>query len=234
MDYKHILVVDDDPDILEIISLYLRSEGFQVAVCDDGIKALDLARINQYDLIILDIMLPNMDGRQVCREIKRFSDVPILFASCIKEDIDIVLGYGLGADGYITKPFSPAVLVSQVKAIVRRTGRPENVIDIANQHIIQVGGLTINLLEQLATLEDKRIELSAKEFKLLVLLAQNVNQIFSLEYLYDKVWGHNGTSDLRTVMVHMSNLRKKIEEDPSKPKYIITVRGVGYKLVNNV
>ncbi|UHA76236.1 response regulator transcription factor [Paenibacillus sp. 481] len=226
-DYK-ILIVDDEVEITELISLYLRREGYDIYVADNGVDALQLAADVQPDLIILDILLKSLDGLEVCKEIRKISNVPILFISCKSDDVDIILGLNVGGDDYMTKPFSPSQLVARVKAHLRRTSltqqaRPDQ------QHIITSQGLEIDLNSHSVKINGSPIALSAKEFDLLTHLAQAPNKVFKLEQLYQLIWNSESFGDTRTLMVHISNLRKKIEVDPTSPRYIVTVRGVGYK-----
>ncbi|MBW7474112.1 response regulator transcription factor [Paenibacillus oenotherae] len=230
MNTSRILVVDDEPDIIELISLYLERDGFDVHYTDNGEDAIRLAAELKPDLIILDIQLKNIDGIEVCQNIRASSEVPILFISCKSDDTDIIHGLTVGGDDYMTKPFSPSQLVARVKAHLRR----QSVIDqskaaVELEEVLVFDGLIIDIPARSVHVRDKEIALSTKEFDLLVQLAQAPNRAFSLDDLYTVVWGHESMGDTRTLMVHISNLRKKIEADPTNPLYIITVRGVGYK-----
>lgn len=224
---KKILVVEDDIQINELISLYLKKEGFDVSNLVDGDSVLDFVRTTPLDLIILDILLPGMDGITLCRELRRFCKIPIIFVSCKQDDLDIILGLEVGGDDYVTKPFSPSQLVARVKANLRRShGNYHTVFD---QNKLVYNGLEINIASHLVLLNGMEIGLSSKEFDILVILAQNPHRAFRIDDLYQRIWGSNSFGDTRTLIVHISNLRKKIESDLDNPKYILTVRGVGYK-----
>ncbi|WP_219837681.1 response regulator transcription factor [Paenibacillus sp. R14(2021)] len=231
MSGSNILVVDDEADITELIRLYMEREGFVVETTDNGEDAVELTAALKPDLVILDIQLKQMDGFDVCKQIRSMSDVPILFISCKSDDTDIIHGLTVGGDDYMTKPFSPSQLVARVKAHLRRQSvydrqRPG---DRAFDEVLRFDGLVIDLPARSVHVRDKEVFLSAKEFELLVRLAKTPNRAFALDDLYTVVWGHDSMGDTRTLMVHVSNLRKKIEPDPANPMYIVTVRGVGYK-----
>ncbi|MGE5372150.1 MAG: response regulator transcription factor [Solirubrobacterales bacterium] len=222
-----ILVVDDESEIRELIRLYLTREGFTVLEADHALAGLALADSHHPDLIVLDVLLPDMDGIETCQELRKKSSIPVLFLSCKGEDVDKVLGLTVGGDDYITKPFSPTELVARVKSHLRRSRLHSSVS--AEKATLSFPGLVIDLNSGVVLVDNQPVILSGKEFKILVLLAQNPNQVFSLEQIYQQLWSTDSFSDLRTVMVHISNLRKKIEPDPSKPRYIHTMRGFGYK-----
>jgi DNA-binding response OmpR family regulator len=230
MSGSKILVVDDESEITELITLYLEREGYEVHSADDGEEAIRIAGELQPDLIILDILLKSLDGIEVCKRIRSVSSVPILFISCKSDDTDIIHGLTVGGDDYVTKPFSPSQLVARVKAHLRRQsaiGHQRMNREIAEQLAFE--GLVIDVAGRTVHSGEREIVLSAKEFDLLVCLAQSPNRAFALEDLYNHVWGYDSMGDTRTLMVHISNLRKKIEPDPANPVYIVTVRGVGYK-----
>lgn len=225
---EKILVVDDEAEITELISLYLTKNGFHVVTAETGEQAIELTRTIKPDLIILDILLPGLDGIEVCQELRKDNNVPILFLSCKSEDTDKVLGLTVGGDDYITKPFSPSELLARIKAHLRRN-RLLNTAHKQEKSLLTFPGLVIDLDSHVVLVNGAPVILSAKEFQLLALLAQNPNKIFSIEQLFKALWSYQSFGDTRTVMVHISNLRKKIEKDPSNPDYIHTVRGVGYK-----
>ncbi|GGD64621.1 response regulator transcription factor [Paenibacillus nasutitermitis] len=230
MSANKILVVDDESDITELIALYMEKEGFVVHATDNGEDAISLAEELKPDLIILDISLKSIDGYEVCTKIRASSDVPILFVSCKSDDTDIIHGLNVGGDDYITKPFSPSQLVARVKAHLRRQSVFEQQrAEREFEEILSYDGLTIDLPARTVHVQGTEVFLSAKEFDLLVRLAKSPNRAFALDELYMIVWGHDSMGDTRTLMVHISNLRKKIEPDPANPIYILTVRGVGYK-----
>lgn len=226
MTSEKILIVDDETDIIELISLFLSKEGYEIITCQRGDLVTDLVQSQQPDLIILDVLLPGMDGIDVCRSIRKISNVPILFVSAKSDDLDVILGLGVGGDDYIPKPFSPSQLVARVKAHLRRSLMSDAQ---AKDDILKVDGLEINLTSHTVYVNGVETTLSSKEFDLLVLLATHPKKVFKIDQLYEKVWGSASLGDTRTLMVHISNLRKKIEKDPANPKYIITIRGVGYK-----
>lgn len=230
MNGSKILVVDDEADITELITLYMEREGFEVHTTDNGEDAVLLAAGLKPDMILLDISLKNLDGFEVCKHIRAISNVPILFISCKSDDTDIIHGLTVGGDDYMTKPFSPSQLVARVKAHLRRQSViGQYSIDRAVGEVLEFDGLRIDLPARTVHLGSKEVFLSAKEFELLVRLAKTPNRAFALDDLYTIVWGHDSMGDTRTLMVHVSNLRKKIEPDPANPIYIVTVRGVGYK-----
>ena len=228
MEAISILVVDDEPDITELIGLYLAREGYDVHIADNGTDAVRMARQLRPDLIVLDIQLKQPDGLEVCRQIRETSDVPILFVSCKDDDNDIIHGLDVGADDYMTKPFSPRQLVARVQAqLRRRTLRTDRQAEA--QTLLSFDGLAIDLGARTVVCNGRPAALSVKEFDLLAYLARNPNKAFRLDDLYQVVWGADSVGDTRTLMVHISNLRKKIEPDPAHPSYIHTVRGIGYK-----
>lgn len=229
MNGNRILVVDDEPDITELITLYLKKDGFDVESADNGEDALRLAQTVKPDLIILDIQLKSLDGIEVCKRIRNESGVPILFLSCMSDDTDIIHGLEVGGDDYITKPFSPSQLVARVKAHLRRQSNPDWRPERKSGDVLTMDGLVIDLPGRTVRVQETEVNLSAKEYDLLLCLAQAPNRAFPLDELYNLVWGADSMGDTRTLMVHVSNLRKKIEPDPANPTYIVTVRGVGYK-----
>ncbi|EJW18236.1 response regulator transcription factor [Paenibacillus alvei] len=229
MSESKILIVDDEIEITELISLYLRREGYRVYVADNGYSALQMMKEIEPDLIILDILLKSLDGIEVCKEVRKTSNVPILFISCKSDDVDIILGLTVGGDDYITKPFSPSQLVARVKAHLSRNSLSAQALQRSTQHKLSFEELEMDLQSHTVTVQGKAVALSAKEFDLLAYLAQSPNKVFKLEQLYQHIWNTESFGDTRTLMVHISNLRKKIEPDPTRPRYIVTVRGVGYK-----
>jgi len=219
-----VLVVDDEKPIADIIKFNLEKEGYQVSVAYDGREALQRAEEDRPDLVILDIMLPRMDGFAVCQEIRRRSHVPILMLTAKQEEVDKVFGLELGADDYVTKPFSPRELVARVKAILRRASSPGG----QGPRVIESGSLIIDLDTYQVRKGEQTVPLSQKEFQLLRFLAAHPGQIFTREALLDEVWGYQYFGDTRTVDVTVRRLREKIEDDPSEPEYVQTKRGVGY------
>lgn len=222
---KHILVVDDEADLIELVVYNLKKEGFSVDSALDGEAALELLKKNKYGLAVLDLMLPKLQGMELCRIIRndpKFSSLPIIMLTAKSGEVDKVLGLEMGADDYITKPFSPMELIARIKAVLRRSERkPEKVK-------LSIGSLEIDSESYKATVDGKQIDLSATEFKLLLFLAERSNKVFSREKLLDAVWGNEAFVEPRTVDVHVRRLRMQIEKDPANPKYIKTMRGVGY------
>ncbi len=226
---KKVLIVEDDAAIAELERDYLEANDFAVELASDGMTGLTSALNNSYDLILLDIMLPQMDGFQVCREIRKHKEIPILMVSAKREDVDKIRGLGLGADDYVIKPFSPSELVARVKAHINRYERLSG--KTAKEELL-VGLLRIELPTHRVFLSDKEITLTNKEFEVLVFLAENVGIVFSKESIFERVWGLEAAGDTATVMVHVNRLREKIEPNPAKPVYIETVWGVGYRMKN--
>lgn len=226
MPSETILVVEDEPNIREIVSLYLRRAGFKVVALEDGFQAQEWLSNQLPELIILDLMLPGIDGYQLTTEVRARSDVPIIMLTSRREEIDRIAGLEMGADDYVVKPFSPQELVSRVRAVFRRT-RPKGVQ--ATEKVIEVGELRLDPNTRQVTLSDQPCELTAKEFDLLHLLAGNPRRVFSRDQLLEQVWGGSDYIDPGTVTVHIRRLREKVEKDASNPNHIITVWGIGYR-----
>lgn len=223
---KRVLVVDDEKLIVKGIRFSLEQDGMQVDCAYDGEEALAYARDNDYDMILLDIMLPKLDGFEVCQQIREFSDVPIVMLTAKGDDMDKILGLEYGADDYITKPFNILEVKARIKAIMRRTGKKEK--DEKDAKVIVKGDLKLDCESRRVFSKDREINLTAKEFDLLELLAHNPNKVYSREDLLNLVWGYEYPGDARTVDVHIRRLREKIEVNPSDPKYVYTKWGVGY------
>ncbi|MBY7025142.1 MULTISPECIES: response regulator transcription factor [Clostridium] len=228
-----ILIVDDEIEILKLLETVLKKEGFNNVYTAKTLKE-GLAEFNRVkpELVILDIMLPDGDGYEICKDIRSKSNVPILFLSAKTEELDKILGFAIGGDDYITKPFSPKEVAFRVKAHLRRVNYNNENLNENNteEKIIKFGPYVLNESRAELIKNGKTIELTAKELKILSLLAHNQNQIISKEKLWDKVWGEDYFGFDNTIMVHIRKLREKIEADSSNPKYILTVRGLGYKL----
>jgi DNA-binding response OmpR family regulator len=222
---KKILVVDDEKKIVEIIQAYLEREGYQVLSALEGKNAIALAQNQHPDLIVLDLMLPEISGWDVCRMIRKESDVPIIMLTARDEVTDKIIGLEMGADDYVTKPFDPKELVSRVKAILRRTESKTS-----QKNIIQIADLFIDIDKRQVKRGETGIELTPNEFDILRVMAENPGRVFSRMQLLDKVQGDAYEGYERTIDSHIKNLRKKIETDPEHPRYVITVHGVGYKL----
>lgn len=222
-----ILIVDDDPEIRDVIHVYLRNEGYNVLEAADGLEAIDVLSSNAVQLVILDVMMPRMDGIQTCLKIRETQTLPIIMLSAKEEDIDKITGLTTGADDYVTKPFNPLELLARVKAQLRRQAFVEKE---PNNSIIHIDDLVIDKAKHSVKIKDKYISLTPLEFSILVLLASHPGQVFSADKIYETVWSEpSGYSD-NTVMVHIRNLREKIGDPPRNPRYIKTVWGVGYKI----
>ncbi len=231
---KTILVIDDEKDIVELVSYNLKKEGFSVDAAYDGETALKKIRSGPYDLIVLDLMLPGVQGLELCRIIRNDPTVaatPIVMLTAKGEEVDKVLGLEIGADDYMIKPFSPRELVARVKAILRRAEHQKPVTadeETRTGHLLKMRDISIDKEKYLVTVKNKQLKLSATEFKLLLYLCERPNKIYNREHLLDAVWGDDVFVEPRTVDVHIRRLRTKIEDDPNNPKYIKTMRGIGY------
>ena len=223
---KKVLVVDDEKLIVKGIRFSLEQDGMEVDCAYDGQEALDLATANHYDMILLDVMLPKLDGFEVCQSIREFSTVPIVMLTAKGDDMDKILGLEYGADDYITKPFNILEVKARIKAIMRRTSGFNQ--QRADETIIAKGDLKLDCDSRRLYILDKEVNLTAKEFDLLEILVKNENKVYSRENLLHMVWGNDYPGDVRTVDVHVRRLREKIEKSPSEPKYVHTKWGVGY------
>ncbi len=225
---KKVLVVDDDVKTVELVKLYLNRDGYKVLVAYDGVEALRLARESHPDLVVLDIMLPGKDGLEVARTLRNESEIPIIMLTARTTEDDKLTGLDLGADDYVTKPFSPKELAARVRAVLRRL--PD---EIRGPTEIEQGGLTLNFLKRQASLDGKVLNLTPVEFKLLGVLVREPERVFSRAQLIEKVFGYDFEGFDRTVDVHILNLRRKLEPESSHPRYIRTVYGAGYKFVGS-
>ena len=223
---KKVLVVDDEKLIVKGIRFSLLQDDMEVDCAYDGEEALAMAKENKYDIILLDVMLPKMDGFEVCQQIREFSDVPIVMLTAKGDDMDKILGLDYGADDYITKPFNILEVKARIKAIMRRTAKP--VAKVENPNVIENGDLKIDCESRRLYILGKEVNLTAKEFDLMELLVKNPNKVYSRENLLNLVWGYDYPGDVRTVDVHVRRLREKVESNPSDPKYVYTKWGVGY------
>lgn len=223
---KKVLVVDDEKLIVKGIRFSLLQDGMEVDCAYDGEEALNRAKANSYDMILLDVMLPKMDGFEVCQAIREFSDVPIVMLTAKGDDMDKILGLEYGADDYITKPFNILEVKARIKAIVRRTS-PERAPQVQSS-VIEKGDIKLDCDSRRLFINDNEINLTAREFELLEILIKNENKVYSRESLLKIVWGEDYPGDVRTVDVHVRRLREKIEANPSEPKYVHTKWGVGY------
>ncbi|NFD78284.1 response regulator transcription factor [Clostridium botulinum] len=229
MEKSIILVVDDDKDIRDMINIYLVNQGMNVYTAANGIEALDILKNIKVDLIILDIMMPKMDGIKACMKIREMLNVPIIILSAKIDEADKILGLTIGADDYVGKPFSPLELLARIKSQLRRYKQLNNNFKNTTKEVIQIDELSINISNHEAFLRDKQIKLTPYEFKILVLLAQNRGRVFSIASIYESVWEEDYMASDRTVTVHIRRIRKKIGKEYN---YIKTVWGVGYKIEN--
>jgi two-component system response regulator MtrA len=219
---SRVMVVDDDPALSEMLTIVLRGEGFETAVVGDGTRALPAVRELRPDVVLLDLMLPGMNGIDVCRAIRSESGVPIVMLTAKGDTVDIVLGLESGADDYVVKPFKPKELVARIRARVRRTEA-----EPAEQ--LSIGDVTIDVPAHQVVRDGRQVALTPLEFDLLVALARKPRQVFTREVLLEQVWGYRHAADTRLVNVHVQRLRSKVERDPEHPEVVLTVRGVGYK-----
>jgi DNA-binding response OmpR family regulator len=222
-----ILVVEDEASIAEVVSLYLKRAGFNVQIAADGKQAMNLFQRQSPDFVILDLMLPEVDGLALTRWLRDRSNVPIIMLTARRSEADRIAGLELGADDYVVKPFSPQELVSRVRAVMRRLGREQ--AEAENERAISFDGLSIDPLSRVVKVDESEVELTAKEFDMLYLLARHPKQVFTREQLLDRIWGGAQYIDPGTVTVHVRRLREKLESDPSHPTRLLTVWGVGYK-----
>jgi two-component system OmpR family response regulator len=229
MSDSKILIIEDDRNLLDTLVYNVEKEGYSVMSSMNGEESLDLARKEKPDLIILDIMLPGLNGLEVCRILRKEMTVPILMLTARNEEVDKIIGLEVGADDYMTKPFSMRELIARIRAMLRRAGmavaQPDSV-----EKTIKIGTLEVDTERHRVTVSGKELELTPKEYDLLVFLAVNKGFVFTREQLLEKVWGYDYAGDTRTIDVHIRWLRQKIESNPSKPETLITVRGAGYKL----
>lgn len=225
---EKILIIEDDTAIADIERDYLALSGYDVHLATDGEEGLRLGLSGDMDLILLDLMLPGMDGFAVCRKLREHTDIPILMVTARQEDIDKIRGLGLGADDYIEKPFSPSVLVARVKAHLARYQRLTQ-SDRRPTGDIEIGGIRLNEQTHRVFVDGKEVALKNKEYELLLFFMLNVDTVFSREILYERIWGLDAMGDNATVAVHINRLRAKIEHDPENPRYIQTVWGAGYR-----
>ncbi|MBE5899183.1 MAG: response regulator transcription factor [Lachnospiraceae bacterium] len=226
---QRILIVEDDEAIAQLEKDYLEVNNYEVTVENNGEVGLKRAIEGDYDLFILDLMLPQMDGFEVCQKIREVKNTPILLVSAKKDDIDKIRGLGLGADDYITKPFSPGELVARVKAHMSRFERLVGSNAPGKKNVIEIRGLRIDTDSRIVSVNGEDVQLSSKEFELLLFLVENPNRVISKEELFQAIWGQASFGDAKTVTVHIKKVREKIEIDSSKPQYIETIWGIGYR-----
>lgn len=222
-----ILVVDDEPKMRDLVKKYLEREGYRTTLAGDGEQALSLVNEKSFDLVIMDIMMPKVDGLTLCKEIRKKYDIPVIMLTAKGEEIDRVLGFELGADDYVVKPFSPRELVARVKALLRRTGSKIGTAPMEN--ILSYPGLLINMDAREVEVGSSKVSLTPKEFELLTFLSRNAGRVFTREQLLEHVWGYDFYGDLRTVDTHIKKLREKMSRHGMAAAYVVTVWGVGYK-----
>ena len=221
-----ICVVDDEDLLVKGIRFNLKNEGYEVVTGSNGLEAVDLARNEKPDLMVLDVMMPEMDGLTACTKIREFSQVPIILLTAKTDDMDKLMGFDVGADDYLTKPFNILELNARIRALLRRSGSAQEQADNANR--LTIGDISLDLDSRNAYAGGKLAELTAKEFDVIEFLMRNANRVYSREALLDTIWALEYRSDIRTVDVHIRRLREKLEKDPAKPQYILTKWGVGY------
>ena len=226
---KKILIIEDDQSIAELQRDYLEMSGFSVEISTNGIIGYELIKQQVYDLLILDVMLPGLDGFEILRRIRDDSFIPVLLVSAKKEESDKVRGLGLGADDYMTKPFSPGELVARVNSHILKYERLKNKYDNSKSETLNIRGLTIEKNSRRVFVGGREINMAQKEFELLLFMAQSPNRVFGREELFEKIWGLDSLGDASTITVHIARIREKIEADLSKPQYIETVWGAGYR-----
>lgn len=225
---KSILIIEDDINIAEMERDYLQLNGYKSEIVTDGARGLNRAMTGEHNLIIVDLMLPNVDGYSIIKEVRKKHEIPIIVVSARNEDIDKIRGLDFGADDYLTKPFSPAELTARVKSHINRYERLKGNGVVASD-IISQGGLEINKASHRVLIYGNEIQMTAKEYEVLLLLASNPNVVFTKEHIFDKVWGDECYGDIATIPVHIQRIRKKIEKDPSNPEFIETLWGTGYR-----
>jgi len=225
---KNVLIIEDDISIAEIERDFLEIEGFKVQIAADGISGLSLALSNKFDLIILDLMLPGISGYELCKSIREKIDIPIIMVTAKSEIVDTVRGLGLGADDYISKPFSPTELLARVKANMSQYDRLKKE-GILPKSMVEAGPIRINLMTHRVYVHNKEVEFKNREFELLLLFISNPDIVFSKNQLYEKIWGMDAIGDLKTVAVHINRIREKVELYPQNPEYLLTVWGAGYR-----
>lgn len=233
MSKENILIVDDDKDIRNMIKIYLKNENYNVFTAENGEEAIKITDNNKIDLIILDIMMPQMNGTETCMKIREKHKMPIIFLTAKTEDQDKITGLSAGGDDYITKPFNPLELIARVKANIRRVRVFDNIQDKEDTNKIQIENLTIDKDNHQVFIEDKEVHLTKTEFEILRLLAENKGKVFSIEKIYNRVWQDEFFVTDNTVTVHIRKLREKLGDDYKNPKYIKTIWGVGYKVEKN-
>ena len=225
----NILVCDDDKNIVDAISIYLSQEGYTIFKAFDGVEAIKILKEQEIHLLIIDVMMPKLDGIHATLQIREFSSIPIIVLSAKSEDADKILGLNVGADDYVTKPFNPLELVARVKSNLRRYTKLGNIVE-ETQNVYRVGGLEINDETKQVTVDDEPIKLTPIEYSILLLLTKNVGRVYSIEQIYENIWNEEAIGADNTVAVHIRHIREKIEINPKEPRYLKVVWGIGYKM----
>lgn len=234
MSKETVMVVDDEKEIRELIAIYLKNEGYRVLQAEDGEEGLELLKKNEVHLIVLDIMMPKIDGIHMCMKVREIAEMPIIMLSAKTQDMDKILGLTTGADDYVTKPFNPLELIARIKSHLRRYMRMNGGISAKNENELEMGDMKINVTTHKVTVADEEVKLTPREFAILELLARNKGMVMSAEKIYERVWKEEAFQAYNTVMVHIRKIREKIEENPRKPRYVKTVWGVGYKIEKDI
>ncbi|MCY9546154.1 response regulator transcription factor [Lysinibacillus xylanilyticus] len=229
MSKETILIVDDEKEIRNLIAIYSKNEGYDVLEASDGEEGLSLLKKNKVHLIVLDIMMPNVDGIEMCMKVREIAEMPIIMLSAKSQDMDKIVGLTLGADDYVTKPFNPLELIARIKSQLRRYIKM-NRLDDMNENEIEIGDMRINTDTHEVIVNNEKVKLTPREFSILDLLARNQGIVMSAEQIYEKVWKEEAIQSENTVMVHIRKIRERIETNPRNPQYIKTVWGVGYKI----
>lgn len=229
MKRETILMVDDEKEIIKLMEIYLTNEGYHMLAAANGVEALEQLRENRVDLILLDLMMPQMDGMEACLRIREQNNIPIIILSAKSQDIDKIAGLSIGADDYVTKPFSPLVLIARIKSLLRRY-HSQPAPSLADQNEIVIDDLVMNTATHTVTVDGEEIKLTPREFAILELMAINKGLVLSMEKIYEDVWNEPYMDSKNTIMVHIRKLREKLEKDPQNPKFIKTVWGIGYKM----
>ncbi|GAB6419759.1 response regulator transcription factor [Bacillus luti] len=234
MSKETIMIVDDEQEIRELIAIYLKNEGYRVLQAEDGEEGLELLKQNEVHLIVLDIMMPKIDGIHMCMKVREIAEMPIIMLSAKTQDMDKILGLTTGADDYVTKPFNPLELIARIKSQLRRYMKMNGGISVQNENEVEIGDMKINVTTHKVTVADEEVKLTPREFAILELFARNQGMVMSAEQIYERVWKEEAFQSDNTVMVHIRKIREKIEENPRKPRYVKTVWGVGYKIEKDI
>jgi len=229
MTKETILIVDDEKEIRNLIAIYLKNEGYHVLEAGDGEQGLSLLRKHKVHLIVLDIMMPKIDGIEMCMKVREIAEMPIIMLSAKSQDMDKIVGLTLGADDYVTKPFNPLELIARIKSQLRRYIKMSR-HDTMNENEIEIGDMRINIATHEVIVNNEKVKLTPREFSILELLARNQGMVMSAEQIYEKVWKEEAIQSENTVMVHIRKIRERVESNPRNPQYIKTVWGVGYKI----